>query len=122
MIRLVKPGDWFVMLLAVFFVGFLFAKIWHAGSASKVLIRKGGEVFAELSLERNSKIAVPGPLGVSLVVISNGAARVARDPGPHQYCVRQGWLRNAGDAAICLPNQVSVELLGERKRYDTLNY
>ena len=122
MIRSIKPGDWLVILASVFFVGFLFGRIWHADKAQKVLIRKGGEVFEEVGLDRNRKIAVPGPLGVSLVVISNGKARVEKDPGPHQYCVRQGWLRNAGDAAICLPNQVSVELLGGRKRYDSLNY
>ncbi len=122
MMRLVKPGDWIVILLSVFFVGWLFAKFWHAGGATKVLIRKGGEVYGEFNLDRDRKIEVQGPLGVSLVVISKGAARVMKDPGPRQYCVRQGWLKHAGDAAICLPNQVSVELMGGRKRYDSLNY
>jgi hypothetical protein len=36
--------------------------------------------------------------------------------------VRQGWLTLAGDAAICLPNEVSVELIGERRPYDGLAY
>ena len=120
--RLFRIGDWLVILLAMVFVGFLFAEMGHAGRAQKVLIRKGGEIFAEVSLFRDRKIDVPGPLGVCRVVISGGAARVAKDPGSRQYCVRQGWLRNAGDAAICLPNQVSVELLGGNKRYDSLNY
>lgn len=120
--RLVKAGDWLVILMGLLFVAYLFASLWHVGGAQKVLIRKGGEVFAELSLNENREINVPGPLGVSLVVISKGQARVARDPGPRQYCVKQGWLKHAGDAAICLPNQVSVELLGAEKRYDSLNY
>jgi hypothetical protein len=121
-IRLVKAGDWLVIMIGLFFVAYLFARFWHMGGAQKVLIRKGGEVFAELSLDENRKISVPGPLGVSLVVISQGRARVAKDPGRHQYCVRQGWLMHAGDVAICLPNQVSVELLGAEKAYDSLNY
>ena len=122
MIRLVKPGDWLLILISVLFVGWLFAEAWHSGGATKVLIRKGGEVFGEYDLNRDRNISVQGPLGVSLVVISKGAARVMKDPGPRQYCVMQGWLRNAGDAAICLPNQVSVELMGNRKRYDSLSY
>ena len=120
--RLIRIGDWLVILLALVVVGLLFSETGHAGRPQKVLIRKGGEIFTEVSLFKDRKVEVPGPLGVSLVVISGGAARVAKDPGPRQYCVRQGWLRNAGDAAICLPNQVSVELLGGNKRYDSLNY
>lgn len=111
-----------MIVLGIVFVGFLFAEIWHAGGAQKVLIRKGGAVFAEVSLFQNRNISVQGPLGVSMIAISDGAARVVRDPGPRQYCVKQGWLRHAGDAAICLPNQVSVELVGRNKRYDSLNY
>ena len=122
MIRLIKAGDWLVVLVGLLFVAYLFSRIWHAGGAQKVLIRKGGEVFAEVSLADDRHIVVPGPLGASLVEISGGAARVAKDPGPRQYCVKQGWLRRAGDVAICLPNQVSVELLGSAKRYDSLNY
>ena len=122
MMRLIRIGDWLVILLAMVLVGFLFAETGHAGGARQVLIRKGGEVFTEVSLFKDRKIDVPGPLGVSLIVISGGAARVAKDPSPRQYCVRQGWLRNEGDAAICLPNQVSVELLGGNKRYDSFNY
>lgn len=122
MIRFIKPGDWLVISLSMIFTAFLFARIWHAEGASRILIRKGGQVFLETSLYRDRKIVVPGPLGLSKIVISNGAARVAEDPGPRQYCVKQGWLRNAGDAAICLPNQVSVELLGGKRRYDSLNY
>jgi len=36
--------------------------------------------------------------------------------------VRQGWLEQAGEVAVCLPNEVSVELAGSRKKYDSLNY
>jgi hypothetical protein len=36
--------------------------------------------------------------------------------------VRQGWLKQAGEIAICLPNQVSLELTGSGKTYDSLSY
>lgn len=120
--RLIKPGDWLVMVLGLALAGFLFSQIRHGGEAQQALIRKGGEVFAEVSLFQERRISVPGPLGVSMIAISGGAARIVQDPGPRQYCVRQGWLRHEGDVAVCLPNQVSVELVGRKKRYDSLNY
>ena len=63
-----------------------------------------------------------GPLGITVVEIAAQRARIRSDPSPRQLCVRQGWLTVAGDAAICLPNQVSIELLGNERRYDALTY
>ena len=117
-----KPGDWLTLLLGGTFVVALTLKLWSGDLADKAIIRSGGKIFREVSLSRNQKIEVPGPLGVTIVSIQNRKARVASDPSPRQYCVRQGWLQQAGEIAICLPNQVSVELAGSRKKYDSLNY
>jgi hypothetical protein len=117
-----KPGDWLTLLLGGAFVVALTLRLWSGDLASKAIIRSGGKIFREVSLSRDQKIEVPGPLGVSIVSIRDRKARIASDPSPRQYCVRQGWLQQAGEIAICLPNQVSVELAGSRKKYDSLNY
>ncbi len=96
--------------------------LWSGAAADQVLIRSGGKVFKQVPLNRDADIQVPGALGNSLISIKNHQVRIAADPSPRQYCVRQGWLKNTGELAICLPNQVSVELLGGRKKYDSLNY
>ena len=118
----VKTGDWFTLLLGTLFVTFLTITMWQGGAADKAVIRSGGKVFREAPLSRNQVIEVPGPLGISRISIHNRQARIAADPSPRQYCVRQGWLKQAGEIAVCLPNQVSVELSGGSKRYDSLNY
>ena len=117
-----KLGDWLTLLLGGTFVVMLTLKLWSGDFADKAIIRSGGKIFREVSLSRNQQVEVPGPLGISIVSIQNRKARVASDPSPRQYCVRQGWLQQAGEVAICLPNQVSVELAGSRKKYDSLNY
>lgn len=121
---LMKPGDWLTLLAGLALVGWLFAVLWGTNppTADKAIIRSGGNIFAEARLDQNRSYAVPGPLGVSLVTIQNHRARVAQDPSPRQYCVKQGWLSRAGEVAVCLPNQVSVELAGAHKPYDSLNY
>ena len=118
----IKPGDWLTLLLGSIFVVLLTLKLWSGDLADKALIRSGGKIFQEVPLSRDQQIAVPGPLGVSIIAIQNRKARIASDPSPRQYCVRQGWLQQAGEIALCLPNQVSLELTGSRKRYDSLNY
>ena len=70
----------------------------------------------------NALLACQGPLGDSRVVIAHGKARFLSAPCSNQYCVHQGWLSKVGQVAVCLPNQVSLELLGGSKPYDSLNY
>lgn len=118
----IKPGDCLVLLLGCLFTVWLAATVWHGGAADKAIIRSGGKIFRELPLSRDTLIEVPGPLGYSKIAIHNHQARIASDPSPRQYCVKQGWLKQAGEVAICLPNQVSLELNGSRKRYDSLSY
>lgn len=117
-----KPGDWLTLLLGSFLVVLLALKLWSGDLADRAIIRSGGKIFLEVPLSRDQQIEVPGPLGTSIVSIRNRQARIASDPSPRQYCVRQGWLQHAGEIALCLPNQVSVELAGSRKQYDSLNY
>lgn len=116
------PGDWLTMALGVALVVLLFARLWSTTPAGKLQVRAGDRVFATLSLDQKRSLEVPGPLGKTVIVIDHGRVRVASDPGRHQYCVKQGWLSKAGEVAMCLPNQVALELLGGEKAYDSLNY
>ena len=118
----IKSGDYFTLLIGGLFTVWLAATLWSNQAAEKAIIRSGGKLFQEVSLAHDIDINVSGPLGTSVISIRNHQARIASDPSPRQYCVRQGWLKNAGEIAICLPNQVSVELSGGQKKYDSLNY
>ena len=118
----IKTGDWLTLLLGGICVVLLTLNLWNGGLADKAVIRSGGKIFREVPLSRDQQIEVPGPLGVSVIAIEKRRARIVSDPSPRQYCVRQGWLQQSGEIAICLPNQVSVELTGSVKKYDSLNY
>ena len=118
----IKIGDWIVLLISAVCTAWLALTVWQGGVADKVIIRSGGKIFSEVPLSRDQTIEVPGPLGITRIVIHQLHTRIASDPSPRQYCVRQGWLKQAGEIAVCLPNQVSVELSGGKKRYDSLNY
>ena len=119
---LLRPGDWLLAGLGLAVCAASFPLAWQAGRPEKAVVRRGGEVFAELDLARNRRLEVPGPLGATLIAVERGRVRVVSDPGPRQYCVRQGWLTQAGAVAICAPNQVSLSLTGRAADYDSLNY
>ena len=121
-LALMQPGDWLILLAGVMVVAWLAGTFWFGAPGQRLIIKRGGQLFLETSLIQPRIIDVSGPLGTTRVQIAAQRARVLSDPGLRQLCVHQGWLSHAGEAAICLPNQVSVEIAGRVKAYDSLNY
>ena len=118
----IKLGDWLVIVAAATVVGLSFPLFWQGGMADRAIIRQNGQVFADVDLRARRQLEVPGPLGQTLIAIEPGRARVLSDPGPRQYCVRQGWLIRPGEIAICAPNRVSLQITARTKVYDSISY
>ena len=99
-----------------------FLLLWQGEVPDRAIVRAGGAIVAELPLNDRRALSVEGPLGTTVIEVEPGRARVASDPGPRQYCVRQGWLSRGGAVAICAPNQVSLSLNGGGASHDSLSY
>lgn len=121
-LSLLRPGDWLMMLAGLATVGGSIPFFWQGGLADRAIIRQEGKVFAEVDLRSRKQFEVGGPLGTTLIAVEPGRARVVSDPGPRQYCVRQGWLMRPGEIAICAPNRVSLQIAGRTKVYDSISY
>ncbi len=122
-LALLRPGDWLTIGLALLLVGALVPLSWQQEHAARVRVYQDGKLFGEYDLAATRQIETAGPLGVTVVEIAAGRVRIAKDPSPRQYCVKAGWLAEAGQTAICLPNRTSIELVGTQPRsYDSLSY
>lgn len=121
-LRYLRIGDWLILLLGLGFVAYLFITLWTNEHATKIQIRLGNTIYGTYSLNQQRDLHIHGPLGDSVIRIAQGQARFISSPCQNQYCIHQGWLKRAGQAAICLPNQITLELQGEHKPYDSLNY
>lgn len=119
---LLRPGDWLLMLTGAALVGASIPIFWQGGLADRAIIRQEGRVFAEVDLKNRRQLSVAGPLGTTVIAVEPGRARVVSDPGPRQYCVRQGWLMRPGEIAICAPNRVSLQIAGRTRIYDSISY
>jgi hypothetical protein len=119
-----KPllGDWIVMIISLVAILFLFKTLWVNAPASKLQIRQGSQIIGTYDINQTKELHIHGPIGESQISIADGKVRFKQSPCTNQYCVHQGWLKKAGQVAICLPNQLSLQLLGEDKPYDSLNY
>lgn len=120
--QLVKGGDWLVIALFGALTAAMVPLALRGGHAEMAVVKSGGRVVAQLPLTSARTVEVDGPLGITRIEVQPGRARVAADPGPRQYCVRQGWLTRANAIAICAPNHVSLALVGRDPAYDSISY
>ncbi len=124
-LRFMKPGDWAMLLLAAAGTAALAPIAFSGGAAEKAVVRRDGVVVAELPLTQARRIEVAGAMGAkgtTVIEVQPGRARVASDPGPRQYCVRQGWLTQPNAIAICAPSHISLSIAGRTGSHDSLAY
>jgi len=119
-----KPliGDWCVILLSLVLIVISFFTLWSHQPATTLKIRAGNTVVGEYSLMQTKTLKITGKLGNAVIEIEQGKVRFKNSPCHNQYCVHQGWLSHANQAAICIPNQISIELIGAQPAFDSLNY
>lgn len=116
-------ADRIVLFCAVALVAALYGMLWtpgHAGRWAEVWV--SGKQQMKLPLAENRRVEVRGPLGTSTIEVRDRRVRVVDSPGRRKLCVRQGWLSQSGESAICLPNQVVVQVGGGEPRFDTVNF
>ena len=122
--RNIKPllGDWLVIFTGLVAVVFMFQQFWSTELASKLKIRQGNQIIGTYDLNQTRELRIHGVMGDSHISIAQGKVRFKQSPCNNQYCVHQGWLSRAGQVAICIPNQISLQLIGTKSSYDSLNY
>jgi hypothetical protein len=119
-----KPlvGDWLVIFVSLITVILLFQHFWRLEHPSTLKIRLGDKVVGTYDLNQIRELKFNGPIGVAIISIHQGKVRFKQSPCNNQYCVHQGWLAHAGQVALCIPNQISIQLLGKQSSYDSLSY
>lgn len=117
-----KLGDVLSALLIVAFgLYFLWVQNSANSSATKAVVTKGGTQISTFYLEKDSRIDLKD-FGVNMVLeVKNGRVRVASSDCKQQICVRHGWIDRPPEAILCLPNHITIELIGEDAEYDAIS-
>lgn len=115
--------DTLVILLAAALLPVLYWQLWSPrGTALEIEIRSPHAPPLRAPLAENRRIVLHGPLGDSVVEIREGQVRFVSSPCQGKQCIHFGWLRTPGETAACLPNRVTVRVLGRDSRYDAVNF
>ena len=86
-----------------------------------VLIQMAPNSEKKINLDANQQIKLKNAHGTAIVQIQNHRARIVESSCPHQYCVQMGWIDKIGEMAICIPNRLIIEIVGDRQaNFDAL--
>jgi hypothetical protein len=79
-----------------------------------VVVRLGGEIYARLPLGQDARLDVALPDGTvaNTVRVAGGSAVMERANCPDGLCLRHGAIHSGRDIIVCLPNRVTVEIVG----------
>ena len=120
-VRLLTGKDIWLLLGVVAWAG-IAALGFHGGAGGdRLRIYVGESLYREVSLAEDQEIQIQQADGSwNLLVIQQGQAYMKEASCPNQDCVHQSplipgetQLRPLGRWIVCLPNQVSVELVEE---------
>ena len=86
---------------------------------AQVQVRVAGSVAEAFPLNRDRTYTIEGAEGgTNLLVIQGGEAWIEEASCPDGLCVHMGKIHRDGQAVVCLPNQVVVEIVAEGEQSD----
>lgn len=118
--KLLRPGDILPVLLAI---GAALLAGGQSGASDRTqlrLVTPQQTVIIPMNADTLIEISVRD--GFTVVEVSHGRARIRSSPCPSGTCVRTGWISNTGQAAVCMPEGVSIEVTGVGVEPDAVSY
>lgn len=87
-------------------------------AGAEVVVRVNGQETARYSLAEEGEYSLNG--GSNILVIGDGAAWLREANCPDKLCVRQGKIRLSGQTITCLPNKLTVTVVGGEQAADII--
>jgi hypothetical protein len=113
-----KIGDMAIIAVVIFgIVLFLYQSVLSKPAGRQVDIT-AQTYRASFPLDEDRVVEVPGPLGITRVVISSGEVWVEQSPCREKICIKMGHKTRVGEQVVCIPNRVLVEVVGENPAVD----
>ena len=87
-----------------------------SGSGSRKAVIHCGDVRQELSLDRDGLFSFDGiDAGFE---VKNGKIRLTEASCPDKICVKTGYIGSSGQSIICVPNKITVSVVGSDESVD----
>lgn len=111
-----------LILLTVFSAVAIFIRAFYMNESKTAKIYQNGELIREIELD-----TVDSPIEfditdsdghINTVRAEKGKIRMLGADCPDKLCVNRGWIKNSVVPVVCLPNKVTIEIVGTKSKED----
>ena len=103
-----------VLLIVLLALGFFVTALsLREGSGDTVLVRVDGKEYGTYSLSEDQVVAIrkDGDC-VNQFIIKEGKVQMIEATCKNHYCIKQGSIEDSSRTIVCLPNRVTIEIIG----------
>lgn len=100
-----------ILLLLVLSLALLLSFFLTRREGEWVTVTVDGVTVGVYSLSVDGAYPLNG--GTNLLIIEDGSARMEEANCPDATCVRTGRIRHTGERIVCLPNRITVTVMGK---------
>ncbi len=100
----------FIFILLAVSIVIVLIMHFNKRTGYNVKISADGQTVKTLSLDKDDEYVFESDKGYNIVVIKDGAVYVKEADCPDKICVNHKKISNVGEAVICLPHKLVVEI------------
>lgn len=119
--RLVEPKDILIIVLLIALSGgFYFVMRGGTGQPGSAAVTVDGTLLARIPLDKSGGYEYPELPGV-IFTVEDGSVRISENDCADLTCVRTGAISRNGQAIICLPKKIAVEIERDASEKDDVD-
>ena len=81
--------------------------------APVAVVQNSDGFYEVLPLDVDATLVVSGDLGTNTIEVAGGSVRCVESDCGNQVCVNTGWVSDVGQMIVCLPHQLTVQVVDD---------
>ena len=112
-VKRLTPFDCKLLIVIATLVALSFLLLLTQRAGARVVVSSDDQIVFVAPLDKDQRVELDGPLGITVLQIENGGARVISSPCTQKICIHMGEARHTGDLLACVPNQLVIWIEGD---------
>ena len=123
-VKLLTPFDRKLLVVVAILVVLSFSLLLLQSSGARVVVSSDDRIIFVAPLNKDQRVELEGPLGITVLQIESGTARIISSPCSQKICIGMGAVSRTGDLLACVPNHLVVSIEGDgdgEEEYDFIS-
>ena len=116
-----RPAD-IILAVGLIAAGFVMSFFLAFGQdeGGQVKVTAGGELYGVYSLAEDQVVTVKQGSRINRFEIKDGQVRMRKANCRNHDCIHEGSISKTGEAIVCLPHKVVLEVTGGKEEFDVV--